>query len=90
MIICLLCSNDVVNDVRKNSKNIGFVEEKTLTIPVSSNGEFPATHWFCSMNVTQEQLETIQNLNINDRVIVEENIPSIFIKKRGLKIIKKS
>lgn len=57
-----------------------------LKMPCSASGEFPATHWFCFMNVTEDVYTKIKS--IQEHSIIEESSPKEFLEKWNLKIIK--
>lgn len=83
MRINILTEDSKVNQVREE-----MGEENILKIPVSPTGQFPATHWFCSMAGEESKMNKIlakQNLSV-----MEANIgPKEFLNKWGLKLIKK-
>lgn len=62
-------------------------QENILKIPVSPNGELPATHWFCTMAGSEEKMNAIyEKRNLS---VMELNIgPKEFLNKWNLKIIK--
>jgi hypothetical protein len=59
-----------------------------LKVPVSANGEYPATHWFCF--ITVDEVKYQQLLSHQTFTIIEEGIPSEFLAKHGLQRIKSS
>lgn len=82
--LCILCENDVVNKARERSKT--FLNADVLKIPLSKTGEFPATHWFCHLQTTEEGY--VKFLEMQKYTIIEEGGPKDFLSKRKLKIIR--
>ncbi len=80
MRICILCENEKVTQIRKDMKN-----KNVLSIPLSQNGEYPATHWFCCMATNEEIAK--KYLDSAKRAIIEISEPKEFLKKWNLKII---
>lgn len=83
MRINILTEDSKVEQVRE-----AWVNKDVMKIPVSPTGQYPATHWFCSMAGEESKMNQIlakQNLSI-----MEANIgPKEFLDKWGLKLIKK-
>lgn len=81
MRICILCEDSKLAQVREKmgKKNI-------LTIPVSETGQNPATHWFCTMAVTEEKANSF--LEKKELTEMEIAHPREFLTERNLKIIK--
>lgn len=71
--------------VAQARQNMGY--DNILKIPVSTTGQMPATHWFCTMAGEEEKMNSIlakQNLSI-----MESNIgPKEFLEKWNLKVIR--
>ena len=86
MRICILCPADNINEARENAKK--FTTSPVLNIPVSKTGVFPATAWFCTMDVDDYSHQLILSLKTTNEQIVEESSPKDFLNKMGLKIIK--
>jgi hypothetical protein len=84
MRICILCENEKIAEARERAKTI--TSENALSIPLSKSGEEPATHWFCSMEVTEAGYEKILELQKNTEVEIAS--PFDFLKKKKLQIIK--
>lgn len=62
-------------------------EENVLKIPVSPNGELPATHWFCTMAGEESKINAIYEKR--KLSVMELNIgPKEFLDKWNLKIIR--
>lgn len=80
----ILCENAKVADARKKAKAI--MNEDVLVVPLSKRGKLPATHWFCSLTVTEEGYQKI--MEIQEHSVIEEGSPKDFLKKWGLEIIK--
>ena len=80
----ILCEDSKVAAARIKSKEI--MNSDVLTIPLSKKGKAPATHWFCTLNVTDDGYSKIMGLQENS--IIEEGSPKEFLKKWDLKIIK--
>jgi len=85
MWICILAKNENIEESRELAK-VAFPEHKSLQIPVSENGEFPATHWLCAFVTSDEMKEKI--LSIQKFSEVELSNPIHFLEKRNLKRIK--
>lgn len=80
----ILCDDSKVADSRELSKK--ELGRDVLTVPVSANGENPATHWFCSLSVNEAGYEKIMSLQKNSEI--EEGSPKEFLRARGLKVIR--
>jgi len=86
--LCILCKDNVVDNVRKTGKLFG---KDIMKIPVSENGIEPATHWFCFMVSTEHGFSKIKE-NRKDLIesgdyIIEVSNDRDFLKKYNLKII---
>jgi hypothetical protein len=57
-----------------------------LNTPLSETGEFPATHWFCFVNVNETTYQEMIASQLH--TIIEEAVPSEFLERHGLKKIK--
>ena len=81
MRICILCEDSKLAQVREK-----MGKDNILTIPVSETGMKPATHWFCTMAVTEEKA----NGFLEKKELTEMEIahPRNFLSERNLKIIK--
>jgi hypothetical protein len=79
-----LYPNNPIDKVRQDLKSFS-IDFKHLSIPVSPTGELPATHWFCSTNVSDADYQNI--LDNQKWTIMEESTPSQFLEKHNLKII---
>lgn len=86
--ICILCPNDKVSEAREIGKHLS--KNQILNIAVSRDGKMPIEYWFCSMIVSDENLKTINNLDSNSDLIIEESNPISFLKNKNLKIINKN
>lgn len=80
----ILCEDSKISDARNNAKAVAG--EEVLTVPLSKSGKLPATHWFCSLNVTDEGYEKI--VGAQQHSIIEEGSPKDFLKKWNLHVIK--
>jgi hypothetical protein len=87
MYICILSTVENVEAVREKAKTLpNFAKHIAVTIPVSSDGELPPTHYFCTFNTTQEtcdQIMALQKLSV-----IETGKPKEFLSSRNLKIIR--
>lgn len=81
MRICILCDASKVKEARTKEKN-----ENILKIELSPTGEKPATHYFCTMVVTQEKADKL--MAKKDFITMEIAEPKDFLEKHNLKIIK--
>lgn len=86
--ICILCPDDKVIEARKIGKHLS--KNQILNIAVSKDGSLPIEYWFCSMVVSDENLKTINDLDPNSDLIIEESNPISFLKNKNLKIINKN
>ena len=81
MRICILCEASRVEEARQSQNN-----ENILKIKLSPTGEEPATHYFCTMAVTQEKANRLfAKRQFTEMEIAE---PKDFLEKNNLKIIK--
>lgn len=86
MIICILASNENISTVRERAKQIPqFAEHTSLAIPVSSDGEMPISHWFCTFNASDEVYQQVKDLQDLSEVVESEARP--FLESRNLKVI---
>ena len=81
MRICILCEASKVAEARTKEKN-----ENILKIELSPTGEKPATHYFCTMTVTQEKADKL--FAKKEFTTMEIAEPKEFLEKNNLKIIK--
>lgn len=70
---------------RENAKSL-FYEKLTLKIPVSATGKEPATHWICSMEVTEEGYQKLSDLIKHS--IMARCSAKVLLDELSLKIIK--
>lgn len=82
MRINILTENDKVEQVRES-----WINKNVMKIPCSATGEEPATHWFCTMAGSEEQMMKIYNKK-NLSIMELETGPKEFLNKWGLKIIR--
>lgn len=80
MRICILCDASKVEEARTKEKN-----ENILKIELSPTGEKPATHYFCTMVVTQEKADKL--IAKKEFTTIEIAEPKDFLEKNGLKMI---
>jgi hypothetical protein len=85
MWLCILAKNENIEESRELAK-AAFPGHDSLKIPVSENGEFPETHWFCAFVASDEMKEKI--LSIQKFSEIELSNPIHFLEKRNLKRIK--
>lgn len=83
--LCILCEDSKIDEVRKTAKS--FTDEDTLKIPLSPDGNLPATHWFCYMVVNDDKYTLLMQLK--NYSIMEESTPAVFFKKYNLRPILK-
>lgn len=81
MRICILCDASKVAEARTKEKN-----DNILKIELSPTGEKPATHYFCTMAVTQEKANKL--MAKKEFTIMEIAEPKDFLEQHNLKIIK--
>ncbi len=81
MRICILCEESKVIQVREKMK-----KDNILQIQCSPTGELPATHYFCTMAVTEEKANSL--LAKRELTTMEISEPKEFLEKWNLKIIK--
>ena len=82
MRINILTENDKVEQVRE-----AWINKNVMKIPCSATGEEPATHWFCTMAGSEEQMIKIYNKK-NLSIMELGTGPKEFLNKWGLKIIR--
>ena len=82
MRINILTENDKVEQVRE-----AWINKNVMKIPCSATGEEPATHWFCTMAGSEEQMIKIYNKK-NLSIMELGTGPKEFLQKWGLKIIR--
>ena len=80
MRICILCDASKVEEARTKEKN-----ENILKIELSPTGEKPATHYFCTMVVTQEKADKL--IAKKEFTTMDIADPKDFLEKNGLKMI---
>jgi hypothetical protein len=80
----ILCEDAKIAIAREKAREI--MNKDVLTVPLSKKGNSPATHWFCSLNVTEAGYQKI--MGIQEHSIIEEGSPKEFLKKWSLQIIK--
>lgn len=81
MRICILCDASKVEEARAKEKN-----DNILKIQLSPTGEKPATHYFCTMVVTQEKADKL--FAKKEFTTMEIAEPKDFLEKYNLKMIK--
>jgi hypothetical protein len=79
--ICILCEESKVQQVKDK-----LGKDNILKIKVSQTGEFPATHLFCSMVVSEEKAQRL--LSKQEITIIELSKAKDFLEKWNLKIIR--
>lgn len=89
MQICILAKNENVEVVREKARQ--EIQEfknhhKILSIGLSSNGEKPITHWFCTFDASQEMIDKLKS--IQELTEIETCNPRNFLKKSKLRFIK--
>jgi hypothetical protein len=82
--ISILCEDKDVEQVRVTS--LKLMNHKSMTIPCSITGDFPITHWFCSMNTNEELYNKL--LTAQKYSIIEAIGPKQFLNRWNMKIIK--
>ena len=78
--ICILCEESKVQQVKDK-----LGKDNILKIQVSETGEFPATHLFCSMIVSEEKAQRL--FDKQELTIMEISKSKDFLQKWNLKII---
>lgn len=81
MRICILCEESKVQEARTKENN-----NNILTIGLSPTGEKPATHYFCTMVVTEEKANKL--MAKKEFTTMEISEPKEFLEKYNLKLIK--
>jgi hypothetical protein len=81
MRICILCDASRIEEARQKEGN-----NKILTIELSQSGEKPATHYFCSMVVSQEKADKL--MAKREFTTMEISEPKDFLEKHNLKMIR--
>jgi hypothetical protein len=88
MVLCILCNDDDLTQVKQTASDELGKSANILNIPVSESGELPATHWFCCLHTNKagyNEYKAVQNLTI-----MELNNPKDFLAKHNLKKIIKT
>jgi hypothetical protein len=81
MRICILCEDSKLSQVREK-----LGKSNVLSIPVSESGMKPATHWFCTMVVSEEKANNL--LAKKELTEMEITHPLDFLETRNLKMIR--
>lgn len=81
MRVCILCEESKVAQVREKMKR-----ENILKIPLSENGQLPATHRFCCIATDEKKAQEL--LSKAEITIMEISEPKEFLAKHNLKYIK--
>jgi transcriptional/translational regulatory protein YebC/TACO1 len=79
--ICILCEESKVQQVKDK-----LGKDNILKIEVSENGQKPATHYFCSMMVSEEKAQRL--FDKEELTIMELSKAKDFLEKWNLKIIR--
>ncbi len=91
MNVCILVPSADVEKVRDAALTVEFFaktnREKLMNIALSETGQEPATHYFCSANISQELYEKLSNMRKYSEMSTED--PKNFLKSKNLKVIKK-
>jgi hypothetical protein len=80
----ILCEDSKIADARNNAKTI--IGEDGLTTALSKDGKLPATHWFCSLEVTDAGYQKI--MAVQQHAVIEEGSIKDFLKKWKLHVIR--
>lgn len=89
MQICILAKNENIEEVREKARQEvkEFEKHQTLlSVGLSSNGEKPITHWFCTFDASQEMIDKLKS--IQELTEIEISNPRSFLKKNKLSSIK--
>ncbi len=81
MRICILCESSRIEEARKK-----YGRDNILNIELSSTGQKPATHNFCTMVVTQEKADKL--IAMKEFVTIQIAEPKDFLEANNLKMIK--
>lgn len=79
--ICILCEESKVQQVKDK-----LGKDNILKIEVSETGQKPATHYFCTMVVSEEKAQRL--LSKQELTIMELSKAKDFLEKWNLKIIR--
>lgn len=79
--ICILCEESKVQQVKDK-----LDKDNILKIEVSETGQKPATHYFCTMIVSEEKAQRL--LSKQELTIMELSNAKDFLEKWNLKIIR--
>jgi hypothetical protein len=85
MKLTILIEDQYVSEAREKAETI-FKGISTLKVPVSSTGKEPATHWICSLDVSEEGYN--QLVNLKKHSIMSKCSASVLLEEMELKIIK--
>lgn len=90
MRIAILATKENVEAVRQRAKenlqDTPIARDTILSIPLSENGKYPVSHYFCSFKVTEDFYARLKQLEELSKI---EEIDSIkqFLKDNNLKLI---
>lgn len=79
--ICILCEESKVQRVKDK-----LGKDNVLKIEVSKTGQKPATHYFCTMVVSEDKAQRL--LDMRELTIMELSKAKDFLEKWDLKIIR--
>ena len=83
---CILCESAKLTEA--NALALSITKSEILKTPLSTNGNAPATHWFCYLQTTEEGFE--QLLALQSCCVVEESSLVDFLKKHKLEKVKEN
>jgi len=90
MNVCILVPAEDVEKVRDSAATLdafkGADRSKLMNIALSATGDEPATHYFCSANVSQEVYDKMQAMRKYSEMTTEEAKP--WLQSKGLKVVK--
>lgn len=79
--ICILCEESKVQQVKDK-----LGKDNILKIEVSETGQKPATHYFCTMMLSEEKAQRL--FSKQELTIIEFSKAKDFLEKWNLKIIR--
>jgi len=85
MKLTIIIEEQYVESAREKAKEI-FKDIPVLKIPASATGRNPATHWVCSLDVSEEGYQRLTALQEHSRM--EKCSAAVLLNEMNLKLIK--
>jgi len=85
MKICILVTNEHVEEVRQTARDNNIGGSNLLNIPASPTGYLPATHWFCHLKATEKMRDKLFEIRTWSEMVVTDDWGG-FLDSKGLKL----